>query len=172
MISEFKILTNSHAQRTVLALQSWVQQNLFADFRVTAKFDWSPKRRSSRGGVYKDGPGINMAMYWAVPKNLGTTFRFHEYPSFDADKYIGGFYTKNPYDKLDAILAHEVAHAVQFFSYTKTGTKCKPHGPVFKHYYKLLRQEFVNPRLPDQAVLGAEYENYIKKISTLSTIYA
>lgn len=170
MISEFQILSNTHAQRFVLQLESWVQQHLFSDFKVTAKFDWSPRRRSSRGGIYKEGPGINMAMYWAVPNNYGTTFRFHEYPSFDADPYIGGFYTQNPYDKLDAILAHEVAHAVQFFSYAKMGTRCKPHGPVFKQYYKLLRQEFVNPYLPNQRSLGGEYEGYIKKISTLNAI--
>ena len=26
------------------------------------KLDWSPNRRSSRGGMYADGPGINIAM--------------------------------------------------------------------------------------------------------------
>lgn len=170
MKPEFHITTNIYAQRFVLQLEKWVQQNLFADFRVTAKFDWNPSRRSSRGGIYKDGPGINMAMYWAMPNNYGLTYQFKEYPSFDADRYIGGFFSTDPHHKLEAILAHEVAHAVQFFSYTKTGTKCKPHGPVFKHYYKLLRQEFVNKKLPEQSSLKADYESYISKISKLSVI--
>lgn len=164
MISEFCIQANSHAQRLVLKAESWVQHNLFADFRVTAKFDWSPSRRSSRGGIYKEGPGINMAMYWAVPDNQGATYRFSEYPSFDSDRYIGGFYSKNAYDKLDAILVHEIAHAVQFFYYKKSGTRCTPHGPVFKKYYKILREEFVNHKLPTQAPLAKDYQDYVNNI--------
>ena len=164
MIPEFHIQANSHAQSLVLKVQAWVQQNLFPDFRVTAKFDWSPKRRSSRGGIYKDGPGINMAMYWAVPNNHGNTYRYSEYPSFDSDRYIGGFYSQDPYHKLEAILVHEIAHAVQFFYYKKSGTKCTPHGPVFKKYYKILREEFVNHKLPKQAPLVKDYEDYVNKL--------
>ena len=164
MISDFHIKANSHAQSLVLKVESWIQQNLFADFKVTAKFDWNPKRRSSRGGIYKSGPGINMAMYWAVPNNEGCTYRFNEYPSFDNDKYIGGFYSQNPYDKLDAIVVHEIAHAVQFFYYKKSGTKCTPHGPVFKKYYKILREEFVNHKLLNQTYLARDYEAYVYNI--------
>jgi hypothetical protein len=164
MKSEFQITTNIHAQRFVLTLQSWVQQNIFSDFKVTTKFDWNPSRRSSRGGIYKDGPGINMAMYWAMPNNHGYVYKFNEYPSFDKDKQIGGFYSTDPHHKLEAILAHEVAHAVQFLAYKKLNTKCKPHGPMFKNYYAMLREEFVNPKLPEQRVLAKEYQDYVAKV--------
>ena len=166
MINEFRIITNLHAQSLILKAEAWIKERLFPDFTVSAKFDWDSKRRSSRGGIYKEGPGINMAMYWAVPNNHGTTYRFYEYASYDKDPSIGGFYSRNPYDKLDAILLHEIAHAVQFFSYKKTNTRCKPHGPVFKQYYKALRTEFINYRLPDQAQLKADYESYVNKLGT------
>jgi hypothetical protein len=166
MISEFQIYTNTHAQRFVLAVERWVQENIFSDFRVTAKFDWSPSRRTSRGGIYKDGPGVNMAMHLAMPNNQGNTYLFHEYPSFHLDKHIGGFYSTRAEDKLEAILVHEIAHAIQFFAYKKLDIRCKPHGPVFKQYYKLLRQQFVNPKLPSQSALKRDYDTYIAKIQT------
>lgn len=164
MISEFKICANQHALRTSILMQNWVKQNIFSDFALTTKFDWDATRRCSRGGIYKDGPGINIAMHWAVPSVEGETYRFREYASFDSDKVIGGFYSKRPYDKLEAILAHEVAHAVQFFSYKKLDIRCKPHGPVFKKYYGMLREAFVNTKLPKQAPLAKDYEDYVQKL--------
>ena len=139
MISEFQIIANAHAQRFVLEVEKWVQENIFSDFRVTAKFDWSPSRRSSRGGIYKEGPGINMAMYWAMPNNHNNTYLFKEYASFNSDPYIGGFYSTRPEDKLEAILVHEIAHAIQFFAYKKLNISCTPHGVIFKKYYKIKR---------------------------------
>ena len=44
----------------------------------------------------------------------GNPLRHYEYKSFDADKFIGGFYTDNMEHPLLAVIAHEVAHAIQF----------------------------------------------------------
>ena len=176
MISEFQILANQHALRTSLAMETWVKQSLFSDFTLVSKFDWSPSRRASRGGIYKDGPGINIAMYY-IPRVPGEIYRFYEYPSFDANNIIGGFYSRRPYDKLEATIAHEVAHAVQFFAYKKLNTSCKPHGTMFKEYYAMLRKQFINFKLPVQAPLVAEYQNYANKLqanklATLAAVYA
>ena len=164
MISEHKIRANQHGLSTSILMQNWVKQNLFSDFSLTAKFDWDSARRCSSGGIYKDGPGVNISMYWAVPSVEGETYRFREYASFDSDKIIGGFYSQRPYDKLEVIIAHEVAHAVQFFAYKKLDIRCKPHGPVFKKYYAMLREVFVNNKLPKQAPLAKDYENYVQKL--------
>lgn len=164
MITERQIRANQQALRMSLAMESWVKQNLFSDFTLVSKFDWDSKRRCSRGGIYKDGPGINIAMHPAVPDNRGETYRFREYASYDSDKVIGGFYSKRPYDKLEAIIAHEVAHAIQFFAYKKLDIRCKPHGPIFKKYYAMLRVQFINSNLPDQKTLAADYEAYVSKI--------
>jgi len=168
MISEFKILANQHALRTSILMQNWVKQNLFSNFTLVSKFDWNSTRRCSRGGIYKDGPGINIAMYWAVPSVVGETYRFREYASFDADKIIGGFYSKRPYDKLEAIIAHEVAHAVQFFAYKKLNTRCKPHGTMFKKYYAMLRTDFINSKLPEQKPLAKDYQGYVDKLTKIN----
>lgn len=165
MLTERQIKANLHTIRFSLQLEKWVKEQLWPDFTVRTKVDWSTARRSSRGGIYKDGPGINIAMQQAVPDNGNVSvYRFYEYPSFDSDHVIGGFYSTNPYHKLEAVIAHEVAHAVQFYSYTKTGTRCKPHGTVFKQYYSMLRKQFVNSQLPDQAPLEKVYADYLKQI--------
>jgi len=164
MISEFQIRANQHAQRTSLIMESWIKNNLFSDFTLVTKFDWDTTRRSSRGGIYKDGPGINIAMFSSVPRVEGETYRFREYASFDSDKVIGGFYSQRPYDKLEVLIAHEVAHAVQFFAYKKLDTRCKPHGPMFKKYYAMLRTQFINNNLPKQAPLAKDYESYVNKL--------
>jgi hypothetical protein len=143
-------------------LEVWVQQTLFSDFTLNVKLDWSTSRVSSRGGMYKAGPGINIAMTPAFPITVPQMpYLFNEYPSYHADKDIGGFYALDPYLKLQAIIAHEVAHATQFHSYKVTGTRCQPHGAVFKNYYRMLRVRFINDYIPDQKELAQNYQNYL-----------
>lgn len=166
MLSNAQIKANAEAIRFTLLLERFIKETVYPDFTCTVKLDWKFNRRCSRGGIYKDGPGINIAMGSAalVYLTYPEIYRFYEYPSFDSDRHIGGFYATDYKLKLQAIIAHEVAHAVQFFEYKKLGTRCKPHGPVFKKYYKLLRDNFVNPNLPSQAELTKTYNEYLKTI--------
>ena len=39
-----------------------------------------------------------------------------EYKSFDSDPIIGGFYTRDKYDRLRMVIVHEIAHALQYYS--------------------------------------------------------
>ena len=166
MLTKEQIVANSEAIRFTLLLERFVQETLYPDFTCSVKLDWKFSRRCSRGGIYKDGPGINIAMSSAalVYLKYPDIYRFYEYPSFDSDKHIGGFYATDYTLKLKAIVAHEVAHAVQFFEYKKLNTRCKPHGPIFKKYYKLLRDNFVNPSLPTQADLNKAYNESLKAL--------
>jgi hypothetical protein len=153
-------------------LELWVQKTLFNNFTLTVKLDWSKSRVTSRGGIYKAGPGINIAMIPAFPITTPqVTYLFHEYPSYHTDKEIGGFYAVDPYLKLKVIIAHEVAHAVQFYSYKITGTRCQPHGPVFKNYYRMLRQRFINNLIPDQKPLQQDYVNYMNKLQKSKYVF-
>jgi len=165
MLNEKQIQANAHALRFTLLLERFVQSNIYSDFTCFLKTDWSNARRSSRGGVYKNGPGINIAMSSAalIYHNPVDVYRFYEYPSYDSNSIIGGFYAKDYLIKLEAIIAHEVAHAVQFFEYKKLNTRCKPHGPIFKKYYTLLRKEFINHKLADQNPLKQQYEDSLRK---------
>lgn len=160
-----KIAVNKYANDYARKVTAWVIANIYSDFTLTTKFDWSNKRVASRGGIYAQGPGINIAMIGAYPDNKGEVYRFYEYKSYDSNKVIGGFYAKDPILKLESIILHEIAHAIQYFSYKKTATRCKPHGPVFKKYYEMLRQEFLNHKLPEQQPLKQEYEEYINKLN-------
>lgn len=156
---------HNRAYKFAQELEAWAKDTVHKDFQLTKiNLDWNPKRTSSRGGMYPSGPGINIAMALAYPDNREETYRFYEYRSYDADSTIGGFYSKNPNDKLRAVICHEVAHALQYFQYSVTRIKCKPHGPVFKHYYKALRTEFINDTLPDQKLLAEEYKDYTRKL--------
>jgi len=141
-------------------VEQWAVQNIYKDFTLHVKLDWNPTRRCSRGGIYAQGPGINMAMKDIFPGNKGEIYRFYEYASYDSDTTIGGFYSTNPVHKTEAILLHEVAHALQFFCYKKNNTRCKPHGPTFKNFYKRLRVEFLNHKLENQQSLRKNYEDY------------
>lgn len=162
-MNKFEI--NKYANDYARTVESWVIKHLYESFTLDVKLDWSNKRVASRGGLYTAGPGINMAMYKAYPNNNGEVYRFYEYKSYDSNKTIGGFYAKDPLLKLEAILLHEIAHAIQFFSYRVEGVRCKPHGPIFKKYYTQLRQEFLNHKIPEQQALQQEYSEYISKIN-------
>ena len=93
----------------------------------------------------------------------------YEYKSFDSDPIIGGFYTRDKHDRLRMVIVHEIAHALQYYSYKLNNFRCKPHGPAWKNLYKRLRQEFINSRLEDQVELKREYEEMIKKIESKNT---
>lgn len=151
MQSDRVIKANSHAATFIKEVVTWVQNNVYSGFTLEYKLDWSLSRTSSRGGMYAKGPGINMAMAHLVP--ISSTYRYHEYASFDKDPYIGGFYSSRSYDKLEAVILHEIAHALQFFEYKKLNIRCKPHGPIFKKYYRMLRGQFLNHKLPNQSSL-------------------
>lgn len=158
-----KLDINRYAVNYARSIEKWAVEEIYKDFTLQIKLDWSPKRRSSRGGIYAAGPGINIAMAHCWPTD-GLLYRFYEYKSFDADKNIGGFYSSDSTHKLEAVILHEIAHALQFTSYKKNNIRCKPHGPIFKNFYKRLRTEFLNHKLPDQKIMEKEYSEYLDKL--------
>ena len=164
-----KTEVHKYAYDYSFSVEAWIKQEIYKDFVLaTPKFDWSVDRVASRGGYYADGPSINIAMHCAYKDYAGTTYKFHEYPTFDADKEIGGFYSRDPMHKLQATIVHEMAHAVQFFAYRKNNVRCKPHGPMFKNFYRRLRNQFINPNLPDQVALTEDYQGYVDKLTKVN----
>ena len=156
---------NFFAQQYIKDVEAFAIKEIFPKFKLTSiKLDWSTKRRSSRGGMYADGPGINMAMNHLCKERDGGVYRVYEYKSFDSDPLIGGFYTRDKHDRLRMVIVHEIAHALQYYSYKLNNFRCKPHGPAWRNFYKRLRQEFINPRLEDQTELKREYDNLVRKI--------
>lgn len=143
------------------------KDEIYTDFELaTVKLDWSPKRRSSRGGMYADGPGINIAMHH-LQKTQGAIYYSNEYPSFDKDTEIGGFYSRNKWHRLEMVILHEIAHALQYYSYKLNKFRCKPHGPTFRNFYRRLRNLHLNPFLEDQQELGKTYKKKVDKLNSL-----
>ena len=150
---------NKYANDYIRKVEAFCQREIYKKFSLgSVRLDWDPKRRSSRGGMYADGPGINIAMNHLCRDHKGEIYRVYEYKSFDDHPDIGGFYTRRNYDKLDMVILHEIAHALQYYSYKINRHRCKPHGPVWKNFYSRLRNAFLNYTLENQHEMAEEYQ--------------
>lgn len=155
---------NKYANEFIRLVEKQCQDEVYVKFSLeSVKLDWSPKRRCSRGGMYADGPGINIAMHYLV-KTQGDIYYSNEYKSFDKDPEIGGFYSRNKYHKLEMVILHEIAHALQYYSYRLNNYRCKPHGPAFKNFYRRLRNTHLNPFLENQRELSDKYKQNKREI--------
>ena len=150
---------NKYANDYIRKVEAVCQREIYKKFKLSSvKLDWSINRRSSRGGMYADGPGINIAMLGCCRDHKGQIYRVYEYSSFNDEPDIGGFYTRRSYDKLDMVILHEIAHALQYYSYKINRHRCKPHGPVWKNFYSRLRNTFLNNTLEKQHEMANEYQ--------------
>ena len=158
MKAEKRIEITKYANDFIRRVEQHCQEEIYVDFKLASvKLDWSLKRSCSRGGMYADGPGINIAMAW-LHKRQGSIYYVKEYASFNKDEEIGGFYSQNQWHQLEMVILHEIAHALQYYSYKLNKFRCKPHGPTFKNFYRRLRNVFLNPYLPEQKELKEKYD--------------
>ena len=102
---------------------------------------------------------------WAHARELAVVHNqwlFVEYSHVHDSPVIGGFVSDDPDLHMDAILAHELAHAVQFFCKIKEdyqfGTDFKAHQGVWKEIYRVLRVEFINHRT--EQPMAFDHENF------------
>ena len=148
-----------------LRVEQWIQRSIYNDFVLNhINFDWNPKRKSSRGGRYANGYGFSIAMVSTYLSDTKGIVRFKEYPSYSNSTIIGDLYSTNPIDKLRATILHEMAHTIQLMHYDKNNIRCRPHGPVFKKYYSLLRVNLLNNTLDDQTKLKKEFDTRLANI--------
>ena len=158
MKAEKRVEITKYANDFIRRVEKHCQEEIYVDFQLASvKLDWSLKRSCSRGGMYADGPGINIAMAW-LHKRQGSIYYVREYASFNKDEEIGGFYSQNQWHQLEMVILHEIAHALQYYSYKLNKFRCKPHGPTFKNFYRRLRNVFLNPYLPEQKELKEKYD--------------
>ena len=158
MKAEKRVEITKYANDFIRRVEKHCKEEIYVDFELASiKLDWSLKRSASRGGMNAEGPGINIAMAW-LHKRQGSIYHVKEYASFHKDEEIGGFYSQNQWHKLEMVILHEIAHALQYYSYKLNKFRCKPHGPTFKNFYRRLRNVFHNPYLPDQKQLKEKYD--------------
>lgn len=165
-----KVTYNKYAQDFIKEVETYIQENIYKKFKLEQIIlDWSPRRRSSRGGYYTAGPGISIAMFHMFPgssldDDSIEIYRVYEYKSFDADREIGGIYSNLKYQKLQLVVLHEMAHALQYYSYRLNNFRCTPHGITFKNFYRRLRNQFLNPYLQDQIKFKALYHEDMQQL--------
>jgi len=78
----------------------------------------------------------------------GVNTHMQEYTSYTADPIIGSVHCIKPELKMFVIVAHEIAHAVQYTRAKKSRwahKMTKPHGDGFRMLYRWLRRDLVNP---------------------------
>lgn len=153
-----KLEVERQAKAFAYEISAYIRSKYFSDYLLeVVRLDWNPKRRSSRGGIYAKGPGINIAMKSEFLLDKVPVNRFYEYASYNNNTIIGGFYYTKPLLKLKTIVAHEMAHTAQFYEYKKLDYRCKPHGPTFKKFYKDFRLQFINQHVENQDLLIKDY---------------
>jgi hypothetical protein len=104
---------------------------------------------------------------------------YSEYRSFNDNRRIGGFRTTDWRLWVDALIAHELAHVIQFILPGSQSRLRKDavtfeglprfesnHGDFFRAIYAILREEFVNPQL--DAIGGFQGSNFNKPEGTVS----
>ena len=91
MKAEKRVEITKYANDFIRRVEKHCKEEIYVDFQLASvKLDWSLKRSCSRGGMYADGPGINIAMAW-LHKRQGSIYYVREYASFNKDEEIGGF---------------------------------------------------------------------------------
>lgn len=110
--------------------------------------------------VVSEPRGKSCASANAIIINSGSWWRKYgthvEYKNFENDPVIGTIRGVAPDHALMALVAHEVAHYVQFRFAPRAPNAIrrfadwrKPHGNTFKHIYRHLRRDLVNPMIAD-----------------------
>jgi len=136
----------------------WFSDKTRLVFEPNVRIDMSPKRRGSWGGIRKFQPYISLALHKYIEpleKNTQNHF-FEEYASFANSPTIGSL-TGNWAKCISAIVAHELAHAVQWYFKDNVHPNIRSalrvtaevetgHGEFFRQLYRAFREQFVNYR--------------------------
>ncbi len=112
----------------------------------------------SWGGTHHGGvPFIQLGLLYYIPViQTSGNYDFSEYPSFAFNKEIGSLGISHWTKALTALIAHEIAHAIQFSQtrlavdvlFASNGvvksSELRGHGKLWKGIYRDLRLQFVN----------------------------
>lgn len=128
-------------------------------FNPKISVTFGKNRTTSRGGFRKGRPFIDIVGKRFVPSaQYQTLMNEREYPAFNNDKVIGALYNVTWMKALAGLVAHELAHAVQFDADIKVEAKhefkvghlddyhtyMRGHNGFWKRIYADLRIKFVN----------------------------
>ena len=108
--SDRAVEARGYAKDRARLLAAFIQQTR-PSFSLVYKVDMSPQRRRSWGGKRRsqEHPFISLALARFVQREF---VDFREYASFASDPVIGSLYGVHWKIAIDALVAHEVAHAL------------------------------------------------------------
>lgn len=127
--------------------------NLPETWTPVVRLDFNPRRKRSWGGRrIVGGRGHPMVPFMSLVLSRylgGELTTFSEYKRFEKDPVIGTFEGKTWENALACLIAHEIAHAVQ---YTITdeelvkelGGRKRGHGVFWQNIYAIFRKRFIN----------------------------
>lgn len=128
-------------------------------FSPVVQVTFAANRKTSRGGVRHGRAFFNIVAKRFLSAAQGTGMMDEpEYKSFNRDPVIGGLYNVTWQKALASLVAHELAHSVQYDQGTKVGAKrvlgieelddrneiLRGHDWFWKRIYGDLRTQFVN----------------------------
>jgi hypothetical protein len=128
-------------------------------FNPIVQVTFAANRKASRGGVRNGKAFFNIVANRFLAAAQGTGMMDEpEYKSFNRDPVIGGLYNVTWQKALASLVAHELAHSIQFDQGTKVGAKrvlgieelddrneiLRGHDWFWKRIYGDLRTQFVN----------------------------
>ena len=156
-------IVEQYARATAAKMESYVQsQYNVPDFKLKVIVSYGKRRRSSWGGMRNGKPFINLVCKrFAAASEAGVMMTETEYAHIRNDPVIGEMKDVPWETALAGLIAHEIAHAVQFFPLTKRsameklgvkeldGHSCilKNHNWFWQRIYADLRTEFVNGKV-------------------------
>lgn len=121
------------------------------------RLDYSPNRRSSRGGIRNGKAMMSLALNCFVTWSDDRLKFFNEYRSFANDPQIGSMNFDDWKGSLRCLVAHEFAHVIQFafwsakdednnyrLSNKERSIMRPPHGHGFRNIYRILRTRVIN----------------------------
>lgn len=145
-----RVMTHYARKRFSLG-DSWVPY-VRCDFNLKRRRSWGGQRRV---GGSRSPTGAVPFMSLALSRYLGDKPEtiFQEYKRFAADPVIGTFEGRCWEAAVNCLVAHELAHAIQYTIRDPEVTKKlggfnKGHKSFWKTIYSILREEFVNARGP------------------------
>jgi len=162
-------------------MKAWAKEEFHLhNLPLKVRFIEQQRNYYGQAGVLRDRSGrfvqfeLKLAMYDFIHYPQVAVC---EYKSFNKSKVIGGFESTDWRLGLDTLVAHEMAHVVQFalkmsaFDHRAVGSdhplvtgwngitpvfgRMGPfesnHGSFFQHVYKRFREEFINHQVPREA---------------------
>jgi hypothetical protein len=161
-ISKIQVVVEQFAKEMASRMEAHVRIRYnVPDFKLKTRISFAPNRKLSRGGTKMGEPFISLVCKRHLESaENNTPLTFYEYAHIKNDPVIGEVKNVSWQIALGALIAHEVAHSIQYYTDTKQSAKevfgiqdvvkdkmLLNHNWLWQQIYADLRTEFVNGKI-------------------------